>query len=94
MNAEGGRRRASGPAGRGLIYLDQASTGFAVTIQALSGTGARLRQPFPFAVPEKFRLVPSSSGAQPASELLCERISQTGDLIRVRFHHSSGSILP
>lgn len=94
MNAEGGRRRSCGPAGNGLIYLERTATGFAVTIQELTGSGARLRQPFPFAVPEKFRLVPASWGDQPAQALLCERISQTGDLIRVRFNHSSSSISP
>lgn len=79
------RRLARRPPGNGLIYIDGASNGFAVTVLAASGGTARLRQHFPFLVPDSFTFAATSSGQEPCARAHCEKLPQSGDLIRVRF---------
>lgn len=73
------------PPGKGLIYLDGASNGFAVTVLVASSGTARLRQHFPFLVPDSFTLASTSAGPEPGARVRCQKLSQSGDLIRVRF---------
>lgn len=79
------RRLARRPPGKGLIYLDGASNGFAVTVLGASGGTVRLRQHFPFLVPDGFTLASTSEGPEPGARVRCQKLSQSGDLIRARF---------
>lgn len=88
------RRLARTPPGKGLIYIDDTNNGFAVTVLAARNGTARLRQHFPFPVPESFTLATSSEGPSPYGHVRCEKLSQSGDLIRVRFNPPQSGFWP
>lgn len=85
MKTREGRRLARRPPGKGLIYLDGTGNGFAVTVLAVSNSTARLRQHFPFLAPDSFTLTSTPAGSEASVPVRCEKLSQSGDIIRVRF---------
>lgn len=85
MKTRDGRHLTRRPRGKGLIYLDGTGNGFAVTVLDASGSTARLRQHFPFPAPDSFTFASAAAGSEPNAPVRCEKLSQSGDIIRVRF---------
>lgn len=69
----------------GKIMIEGDSTGFSITLQKISPDGARLRQAFPFPVPNTFSLVTFNSLTNSHDTRSCEKIWQRGDLVNARF---------
>ena len=69
----------------GTIVLGTDGPGFCITLQRVSRKGARLRQAFPFPVPETFSLVTFNAATNSHDETPCEKVWQRGDLVSARF---------